>query len=183
MIESSLVWAQSKIELQQATYNWSMKCIVTRGQGSDEKWGEYLPQHSQHSEHIHYNWKSQMVQCQCGVHHGSCVKATQGHCVGKVNPSELLSQHGLNIWRTLSNQGLCWLISSHKMSFSLTTGNKYVKCVNVCWFLALLCSSINTVKDLEWKTWALTFWTASCVKYIQTKSPCKGSSPFPATVT
>lgn len=62
---------------------------------------------SQHSEHIHYNWKSQVVQCQCGVHHVSFVKATEGHCVGKVNPSELLSQHGLNIYGQLYQIKVC----------------------------------------------------------------------------
>lgn len=159
-----------------------MERIVTGDKGSDDSHG-HIPSTeenacpSQHSKHIQYIiTENPRWFCVNGVHHVSFVKATEGHCVGKVNPSELLSQHGLNIYGELYQIKVCadWFQAT-KWGFHWQQGEKCV-----CWFLAQLCSSINTENDLEWKKHELLLSGLSVVwNTHSTKSPCMRFSPFP----
>ncbi len=156
-----------------------MERIVTRGQGSGDSHG-HIPWTvenscpSQHSKRIHCNWKSQMVQHQCGVHHVSFMKATERQCISKVNPSELLSQHELNI------QYMVNFIKSRSVLFDFKPQNGFFidngenNMWNVSTFAGFLCNyahvSINTMIHSGLTVVGNT---------RSAKSPCKGSSPFP----
>lgn len=173
-----MVCSQSSIELRRATYNSSMERIVTRGQGSGDSHGHILRTvenscPSQHSKRIHCNWKSQMVQHQCGVHHVSFMKATEHQCISKINPSELLSQHELNIYGELHQIKVCadWFQAT-KCFFHWQQGENNMW--NVSIFAGFLCNyahvSINTMIHSGLTVVGNT---------RSAKSPCKGSSPFP----
>lgn len=113
-----------------------MGCTVTRGKRAfrclpwsyPENWGKFIHTAAFRVYILQLNiadgatskWSSSCVLCE-----GHRVRL---YCKGKSFRSAFTAwiEH---IWRTLSNQGLFWLISSHRMGFLLTKGKACLKFV------------------------------------------------------
>ncbi len=159
-----------------------MERIVTRGQGSGDSHG-HIPWTvenscpSQHSKRIHCNWKSQMVQHQCGVHHVSFMKATERQCISKVNPSELLSQHELNI------QYMVNFIKSRSVLFDFKPQNGFfidnrgkIIC-EMCQHLLVSCATMLTYPSIPWYILGWQLWEI----HVQQNPHARGLHPFRST--